>query len=78
MADGNRAALWLIVPHLICCGGAALLLLVSGAGLAGVGVVRASFWLLVLGFVVIGAALMWKRRRQGASDSRVSAPPPRR
>ncbi len=77
MSD-NRAALWLIVPHLICCGGAALLLFVSGAGIAGVGVVRASFWLLVLGLVVVGVAVLWRQTRHGGGSGSDTFPPSRR
>lgn len=60
--DGSSSAIWLLIPHLICCGGAALLLLVGGAGIAGAGLIRASFWLLILGVVVVGVGLIWRRR----------------
>lgn len=67
--DGGNAMWLMLVPHLICCGGAAVLLLVSGAGIAGAGVVRASFGLLILGFIVFAVALVWRgrRSRRGAS-----------
>lgn len=61
----NRGpSLWWMLLHLVCCGGAAAILLVSGAGLAGAGVVRASFWLLIVGFAVIGVAVMLRYRRR--------------
>lgn len=60
---------WMAVLHLVCCGGAALLLLAGGAGLAGAGIVRASFWLLVAGFVVVGIAVAWRARSaRGPAD----------
>lgn len=62
--NANSGALWLVlVAHLVCCGGAALLLTVGGAGVAGVGLVRASHWLLIAGFVVVAVGLIWRRRR---------------
>lgn len=62
--NGSSSAIWLLpILHLVCCGGAALFLLVGGAGIAGAGAVRASFWLLILGFVVVAIGLLWRRRR---------------
>lgn len=52
--------MWMLgVARLICCGGAALLLAASGVGLAGAGVISASFWLLVGGFVVVEVGVAW-------------------
>jgi hypothetical protein len=62
---GSKAIWWLPVAPLVCCGGTALFLMVGGAGIAGVGVVRTSLGLLALGFIVILAALFWRRHRGG-------------
>jgi len=63
--NGN-AATWyrLLVPLLVCCGGAAVLLMVGGAGLAGVVAARASLGSLLLGFIVIAVALLWRWRHR--------------
>lgn len=61
--NANSGALWLVlVAHLVCCGGVALLLMIGGAGV-GVGLVRASYWLLIVGVVVVAIGLVWRRRR---------------
>ena len=62
--NGN-AATWyrLLVPLLVCCGGAALLL-VDGASLTGVAAARASLGLLLPGFIVIAVALLWRWRHR--------------
>lgn len=59
----TSAAIWLIVVSVICCGGTALLALVGGTSLVGVGLVRASIWLLIAGFAIIAAALFWRSQR---------------
>jgi hypothetical protein len=65
--DESRGAIWLLVfPHLVCCGGTALLLIVGGAGVASAGIVRASIGLLILGFVVVGVGVIWRRRRRSS------------
>ena len=62
--DDVRQTLWALVLLLVCCGAVALLLLLSGAGLAGVGIVRGSVWLLIIGLVVVAVALAWRARRR--------------
>ena len=62
--DDGRQTLGIFALHLVCCGGAALLLLLSGAGLTGIGIVQGSFWLLIIGFVVVAVGLAWRARRR--------------
>jgi hypothetical protein len=57
--NGIGPAIWVLLLAVICCGGIAL-----GAGLAGVGALRASVWLLILGLVVIAGSVFWRTRHR--------------
>ncbi len=71
--DGAHQTLWILAVSLLCCGGLALLVLLSGAGLTGIGMVQGSFWLLIIGFVVVAAGLAWRAwRRRARSQDRSS------
>lgn len=57
--NGNGPAIWVLLLAVICCVGIAL-----GAGLAGVGALRASVWFLIVGVLVIAASLFWRTRHR--------------
>ncbi len=60
----NGTGLVLLLPHLVCCGGVALLSVLGGAGLVATGVGQASFWLVVAGLIVALIAGVWIVRRR--------------
>lgn len=59
-----------LVVHLICCGGTALLFLVGGGGLLGLGVAQGSVLLLAVGVVAVGVGAYWRAYRRREREPR--------
>lgn len=67
--DGHGGLIGMTLLHLACCAGAALLLALTGAGVATAGIVKASLGPLLGGSVVVGVGLAWRAARKRRSPS---------